>query len=50
VLRAALRRMPDRRGDCECAQALRHALVTSPDLVPDEVKRELAPIIGKYMR
>ena len=49
VLRAALRRLPARRGDCECASALKHALVTAPELVPAEVKRELAPIIGRYM-
>jgi 5'-methylthioadenosine phosphorylase len=50
VLRAALRRLPERRGDCECAHALKHALVTAPELVPDQVKRELAPIVGKYMK
>jgi 5'-methylthioadenosine phosphorylase len=50
VLRAALRRLPERRGECECASALKHALVTAPELVPEAVKRELAPIIGKYMR
>jgi 5'-methylthioadenosine phosphorylase len=48
VLRAALRRLPP-RSDCECTRALQHALVTAPELVPDEVKRDLAPIIGKYM-
>lgn len=48
VLRATLRRLPQGR-DCECARALRHALFTAPELVPAETKRELAPIIGKYM-
>jgi 5'-methylthioadenosine phosphorylase len=49
VLRAAVRRLPSPR-DCECASALRYALITPPDLVPEEVKRELAPIVGRYMR
>jgi 5'-methylthioadenosine phosphorylase len=49
VLRAALRRLPEGRGACECGQALKHALVTAPEVVPEEVKRDLAPIIGKYM-
>ena len=49
VLRAALRRLPVRR-DCECASALKFALVTPAELVPEGVKRELAPIIGKYMK
>ncbi|MBN2369844.1 MAG: S-methyl-5'-thioadenosine phosphorylase [Vicinamibacteria bacterium] len=49
VLRAALRRLPFER-DCECAAALRYALVTAPDLVPERVKNELGPIIGRYMQ
>jgi 5'-methylthioadenosine phosphorylase len=34
---------------CECASALANALITRPELVPERTKRELAPIIGKYM-
>jgi 5'-methylthioadenosine phosphorylase len=49
VLRAALRGLPAPR-DCECASALRFALVTPPELVPAAIKRELAPIVGKYMK
>jgi 5'-methylthioadenosine phosphorylase len=48
VLKAALRRLPIPRG-CECAEALKFALVTPSHLVPDKVKRELAPVIGKYI-
>ena len=50
VLRGALRRIPREPRACECATALKHALVTPEALVPDDVKRELQPIIGKYMR
>jgi 5'-methylthioadenosine phosphorylase len=35
---------------CECATALATALVTQPQFVPEQTKRDLAPIIGKYMR
>jgi 5'-methylthioadenosine phosphorylase len=49
VLRAAVRRLPVPR-DCECASALKFALVTPPELVPESVKRELQPIIGRYMK
>jgi 5'-methylthioadenosine phosphorylase len=49
VLRAALRRLPIPR-ECECANALRYALVTAPELVPEQTKRELAPIVGRYMK
>jgi 5'-methylthioadenosine phosphorylase len=34
---------------CECATALASALITRPESVPEQTKKELAPIIGKYM-
>jgi 5'-methylthioadenosine phosphorylase len=49
VLRAAVRRLPIPRG-CECASALERALVTPPELVPEAVKRDLEPIVGRYMK
>jgi 5'-methylthioadenosine phosphorylase len=49
VLRAALARLPIAR-DCECAHALQHALITAPEVVPESLKRDLAPIIGKYIK
>jgi 5'-methylthioadenosine phosphorylase len=48
VLRSVVRRLPQPR-ECECGQALRHAILTSPELVPEAVKRELAPIVGRYI-
>jgi 5'-methylthioadenosine phosphorylase len=50
VLRAAVKGLPEGPRSCECASALAHALVTAPDLVPEQVRSELAPIIGKYMK
>src|SRR5690349_12098358 len=35
---------------CACADALRTAIITRPEAVPDQTKRDLAPIIGKYMK
>ncbi len=49
VLRAAVRRLPVPR-DCECATALKFALITPPELVPEAIKRELEPIVGRYMK
>ena len=49
VLRAALQRVAREPRRCECATALRSALVTAPELVPEQLKRDLAPIIGRYM-
>jgi 5'-methylthioadenosine phosphorylase len=50
VLRGAILRIAAGPRDCECAHALENALVTPADLVPAKVKKELAPIIGKYMK
>jgi 5'-methylthioadenosine phosphorylase len=35
---------------CECASALKFALITRPDVVPMKTKRDLAPLVGKYLR
>ena len=51
VLKSAVRRIvPGSPRECECAHALRHALVTPANLVPEQVKKELLPIVGKYMK
>jgi len=34
---------------CECATALGSAIITRPELIPTQIKRDLAPIIGKYV-
>jgi len=47
----AIGRVDDGAGrTCECATALADALVTRPELVPEQTKKDLAPIIGKYMK
>jgi len=35
---------------CACRDALAAAIITRPEQVPADVKRDLAPIIGKYMK
>jgi 5'-methylthioadenosine phosphorylase len=45
----AVSRLPFDR-TCECADALKHAIITRPEAVPDTVKRELAPIVGRYLK
>jgi 5'-methylthioadenosine phosphorylase len=34
---------------CDCAHALDSALITNRAVVPEKVKRDLAPLIGKYL-
>jgi 5'-methylthioadenosine phosphorylase len=50
VLKSAVRGVPEGPRDCPCARALQNALMTAPELVPEQTKRDLAPIIGKYLR
>jgi 5'-methylthioadenosine phosphorylase len=36
-------------GSCACARALENAIITDPQIIPERVKAELAPLIGKYI-
>ena len=48
IIAGAVDRLPFNR-TCECAAALKYALITRPDVIPEETARELAPIVGKYL-
>ena len=49
IVRDAVTRLTADR-TCPCANALQTAIITQPDRVPRQVKRDLAPIIGRYLR
>jgi 5'-methylthioadenosine phosphorylase len=49
VMADAVERLPIPR-DCECARALATAIITRPEAIPEHTKRDLAPIIGKYVK
>jgi 5'-methylthioadenosine phosphorylase len=49
VIANAVERLPIER-TCPCPTALATALITRPEAVPAETKRDLAPIVGKYLR
>jgi 5'-methylthioadenosine phosphorylase len=44
----AVTRVPAER-TCGCASALANAIITRPDAVPAETRRQLAPLVGKYL-
>jgi 5'-methylthioadenosine phosphorylase len=48
IIRRILDRLPERRL-CGCADALKDAIITDPKKIPDKRRRELAPLIGKYL-
>jgi len=45
----AVDRIPATR-TCGCKDALATAIITRPEAVPAQTKKELAPIVGKYMK
>ena len=38
-----------RQRNCQCASALKYAIITDKKLIPDRIKKDLDIIIGKYM-
>ena len=48
IIKLTIARMPDRR-DCECATALKTAIVTDPKYIPAELKKQLKPLLGNYI-
>ena len=48
VIAEAVGRLPFER-TCECATALKHAIITRRDAVPSETLKALAPLVGKYL-
>jgi 5'-methylthioadenosine phosphorylase len=49
IIAEAVGRVPEAR-TCECARALENAIITRRDAIPDKVKQDLAPIIGRYSK
>jgi 5'-methylthioadenosine phosphorylase len=49
IISDAVTRVPAER-TCACASALASAIITRPDAVPAQTKKDLAPIVGKYLR
>ncbi len=48
IIRLAVARIPQER-KCECATALKNAIVTDPKVVPAGAKEKLGLLIGKYL-
>lgn len=48
VIANAVETLPFER-TCECASALKHALITRPEAIPAESKKRLEPLVSKYL-
>jgi 5'-methylthioadenosine phosphorylase len=49
LIQAAVGKLARERG-CECAQALRYAILTDRKVIPAKIKKDLQPLIGKYLK
>jgi 5'-methylthioadenosine phosphorylase len=49
IVRRMVDQLPQER-TCACARALQSAVLTSPDVVPPEVRKRLGLILGKYWK
>ncbi len=50
ILRTALPLAASRLQDCPCRHALEHAIVTDPSVVPEETRKRLDLLVGKYLK
>ena len=48
IVRTAAARIPQNR-ECGCAQALKDAIITAPEKIPKQMKRDLGLLFGKYI-
>jgi len=48
IIAGAVAKLPYDR-TCECASALEYALVTRPDAIPARLRKDLAPLVDKYL-
>lgn len=49
VIRYAIKHLPEKR-ECICSSALKNALITGKKFIPEKTKKDLEPIIGKYIK
>ncbi|MGB9177831.1 MAG: S-methyl-5'-thioadenosine phosphorylase [Pyrinomonadaceae bacterium] len=48
IMRETVKRLADKPRECKCGSALKNAIFTAPNLWPEETKKNLEAIIGKY--
>ena len=48
IIKEAVTMMPAKKG-CRCSEALKNAIMTKPELIPEKTKKDLELIIGKYI-
>jgi len=50
MIMQAVRALPGERRTCGCGESLRNTIMTPEKLIPAKTKKDLSPIIGKYLK
>lgn len=48
IIKKAVSKIPPER-ECKCAEALRYAIITDRNAIPERTKKDLEPLIGRYL-
>ena len=48
IMKESVRRLSDQDRSCKCSSALKNAIFTAPHLWPEETRKKLDAIVGKY--
>lgn len=49
ILRKTIESLPEDRSNCICKHALKNAIITDPERIPSDTKKNLSILIDKYM-
>jgi 5'-methylthioadenosine phosphorylase len=49
IIRDAIPRLTGAR-TCPCQDAMQFAVITAPELIPDQIKKDLGLVLGKYLK
>jgi 5'-methylthioadenosine phosphorylase len=49
AIRILVPRLAKAERECECSSTLATAIITQRDLIPEDLKKRLSPIVGKYL-
>lgn len=50
IVKIAAKKIEGKQPVCACTDALKYALMTSPDVIPGDIKKKLNLLIGKYIK
>lgn len=50
VVKSIIPKIPDKREECTCSNAIEKSIATNPSVIPEATKRKLRLLVGKYLK